>query len=257
MAEKIRLDRLPEWEKQGGPICGFTGRPGGVSPYPRKALNLGLAIGDDPANVKENYARLGRELDFWPGNLALIKQVHGDRVIVRRTKEDIRLIEADGQVTDAAGLVLGVQVADCVPVLMYDPVAGAVGSVHAGWRGTHLGIIAGAVETLFREYGSSPKNIRVALGPSIRVESYEVGEEIAEKFIDKFGEASGVVCNDLGQKPHLDLIAANRLVALDAGILSEHLTVCGGCTAANPEKYFSYRTDRGQTGRQLGFIGLR
>jgi YfiH family protein len=253
----VALIRVAEFSAVPGLVHGFTERTGGVSPIPRGALNFGRSVGDSPENVSENLRRWGEAAGTDPARIAFVKQVHGDGVIVRRSSDDRDRVPADAQVTGAPGLVLAVLTADCLPVLIVDPVRRAVAAVHAGWRGTISRIVARAIETLASEYGSRPSDLRVALGPGIRVESFEVGEEVAGEFRREFGDADSVVRDDLGAKPRVDLFLANRVAATDAGVPPDRVDDLGLCTVRAVDRFFSHRAEHGRTGRGMAFVGFR
>jgi YfiH family protein len=158
--------------------------------------------------------------------------------------------EADAVVSVTPGVAACVSVADCVPVLLADPVGGAVAAIHAGWRGTAARAAAEGVRALARE-GAEPGRLVAAVGPSIGPCCYEVSPELA----DRFGREIGPEAVALGGgAPRLDLWRANVRVLLDAGLAAERIEVVGRCTACERELFFSHRRDAGRTGRQVGFI---
>ncbi len=166
-----------------GLVHAFTTRAGGVSEGIWSSLNLGFNRGDEPERVEENYRILSRALSLDPERLVFTRQVHKDTVR-RVTAEDRRLplsapvpYEADGLVTNEKGLALFVFIADCIPILLSAPEAGAVGAVHAGWRGTVADIAGKGVLALCREYGARPQEIRAAVGPGIGPCCFETGPE--------------------------------------------------------------------------------
>src|SRR5512138_138074 len=191
---------------------GFTTRRGGASPPPWDALNLGGAVGDDPARVAENWSRLERATGL---AFARVRQVHGARVVRLDAGGEPRL-EADVVVSRAAGVAACVSVADCVPVLLADPETGAVAAVHAGWRGTIEGAAAEGVRALTREAGAPAGRLRASIGPSIGPCCYEVSPELAGRFRAALGE--GVVRARAGASPHLDLWSANERILRASGV---------------------------------------
>jgi len=233
---------------------GFTTRAGGVSAPPYDRLNLGGAVGDDPARVVENWRRLEARTGL---RFARVRQVHGTRA-VRLHAPCEPAEEADAVLTAGAGVAACVSVADCVPVLLADPATGAVAAVHAGWRGTLAGAAAEAVGAMRREFGTPPERLLAVLGPSIGPCCYEVSEDVAAPFAARFG--GDVVRGPLpghAEGPHLDLWAANGRVLARAGVAPERLDVVGACTSCERERFFSHRRDRGRTGRQVAFIAPR
>jgi purine-nucleoside/S-methyl-5'-thioadenosine phosphorylase / adenosine deaminase len=241
-------------------VHGFTTRAGGVSAPPFDTLNLGGKWGDDPAQVAENRRRLGRAVE---GRLYVARQVHGAAIArVRRgdKPEAIARVEADGLCSDAAGLTLGVFVADCIPALIADARTGAFAAVHAGWRGTVAGVLPAAVRALATEFGSRPAELRIALGPAIGPCCFEVGEEVAAAFVSLLPDARacGVVSaspRGVGGRSHVDLKAANRLLLERAGVPPEAIDAGPECTHCDRGRFFSFRRDGGATGQQMGVIG--
>lgn len=179
-------------------------------------------------------------------------QKHTDRIMV--LNEDINTEIADGVVTNRKGILIGVQTADCVPALLYDPKKRAAGAVHAGWRGTSAGILKTALNVMKDRFHSDPDDILIAIGPSIRLCCYEVGGEVMEAVAKTTGD--GDYYKRKGEQWTVDLADANRLQAVSSGINAENIWVSGDCTFCLPEKYYSYRFAKGATGRQCGFIGI-
>ncbi|MGO8968258.1 MAG: peptidoglycan editing factor PgeF [Myxococcaceae bacterium] len=227
---------------------GFTLRTGGVSEGPLASLNLSSAEGDSAAHVEENLRRLSLAAGRSPAQLALLHQVHGDRVV--RALAGARE-SADALWTDEpGGLWLGVKSADCVPVLLSSADGRRVAAVHSGWRGTALRVAAKAVEVLSGQ-GERGSTLRAAVGPCIQACCYEVGPELAQRFLADFGPE---VVREGGRRPHLSLSAAVRATLLSAGLLPEWVDVQTACTACEPERFYSHRREGGRTGRHLAFI---
>lgn len=224
---------------------GFTTRPGGASPPPWDALNLGGAVGDAPERVAENWRRLEAATGL---GFARVRQVHGARA-VRADAPSAPAEEADAVVSLRPGVAACVSVADCVPVLLADPESGAVAAVHAGWRGTLARAAAEGVRALRREAGAPPERLLAAVGPSIGPCCYEVSPELAARFRAELGP---VVREDGGVR--LDLWAANRRVLEEAGLRPDRIEVLGRCTSCEAALFFSHRRDAGRTGRQVAFI---
>jgi YfiH family protein len=231
---------------------GFTTRLGGVSAPPYGTLNLGGAVGDDPARVAENWRRLEAHTGL---RFARVRQVHGARV-VRAAAPCEPAEEADVVLSAADGVAACVSVADCVPVLLADPVTGAVAAVHAGWRGTIARAAAEGVLALGREVGAPPSRLLAAIGPSIGPCCYEVSEDLAARFA---AELPGSVAapRGPGARPHLDLWTANRAVLGAAGVPEGSIHLLGACTSCGGDLFFSHRRDAGRTGRQMAFIAPR
>ena len=176
------------------PHC-FTTRLGGVSTGQFASLNIGLHKGEKAENVEKNLQILADAIGFDPKKLILTRQVHTD--IVRAvTAEDYLGIDhhmypaCDGLITATPGVALKVFTADCTPILLHDPVTGAVGAVHAGWRGTAMDIAGKAVAAMAREFGCRSADIRAAIGPNIGVCCFETGAEVPEAMVNTFGNAA-------------------------------------------------------------------
>lgn len=227
---------------------GFTTRDGGVSDPPYDTLNLGGLVGDDPARVSENWRRLERATGL---GFARVHQVHGARV-VRAVAPGAPRHEADAVLSATEGVAACVSVADCVPVLLADPISGAVAAVHAGWRGTLARAGAAAVAALAREVGARAANLLAAVGPSIGPCCYEVSEDLHVRFEHEIGAAAVAAAAD--GRPRIDLWRANARVLVEAGVPEGRIEVLGRCTSCERGLFFSHRRDAGRTGRQMAFI---
>jgi YfiH family protein len=235
---------------------GFTTRLGGVSAPPFETLNLGMKWGDSRASVLENRRRVLRAAGAAVMHTAA--QVHGARVVQIRAGDDpanTAIEQADALCSDVAGVALGAYVADCVPVLIVDPRTGAHAAVHAGWRGTIVGVLAATVATMARAYGSRAAELRAVLGPAIGACCFEVGPEVVAAFTAALPDATCVVIDQPGAKAHIDLHAAQRVQLEAAGLPPDAIDSVAACTRCDPaRRFFSYRRDAGRTGMQLGFV---
>lgn len=184
-----------------------------------------------------------------PDSIYLPVQKHTGTVHV--LDSDLGPVVADAVVTSRKNVLIGIRVADCVPVLMYDREKQIIGAVHAGWKGTAQRIIANTVKTMREEFGCSAGDISAAIGPSIRQCSYEVGEEVMGRVMEATGEGDYYSKN--GGKCSLDLSRANRIQALSAGVREGNIWQSGECTFCSHERFYSYRHSK-DTGRQGGFI---
>ena len=231
---------------------GFSLRTGGVSEGPFRSLNLGRGLGDEAERVETNHRRLAEMLGVVPGGLFELSQVHGCRVrVVERGEqpEQVRQQEGDGLVARRPGTAVAIRVADCMPVLMAHPASGDVAAVHAGWRGVEQRIVTAAIETL----GHPPSELVTAIGPHIRQARFEVGEEVAQRLEAVAGPGPSVIDRS-GPKPHVDLTTIVRRELAGLGVT--RVEDVGGCTHAEPERFFSYRRD-GSTGRLVAAIVAR
>ncbi len=243
----------------GGTVHGFLARTGGVSAPPFDSLNLSANVGDSSANIEANRGRVEKAFELSGETIAVLKQVHGDTVVVA-DKDGLRGEGADGEadalLTCTPGVPVGVLTADCVPILLYDPRAGAVGAVHAGWKGTVLNIAGKAIDAMCKSFGSNAADIRAAIGPSIGPCCYSVGEEVLGEFKTAFGPKVEDFFR-FDPAPSLDLANANALQLRSAGLLPENIDTTGLCTSCEKESFFSYRRSEeagSGTGRQLSFI---
>ncbi len=260
---------------------GFSTRTGGVSTvYGDGELNLGYTASDDHANVVENRKRLLGRVFGEALPLVTLRQVHSaivHRVGNGHAGEDAALA-GDGLMTDEPGVAIGIQTADCVPVLVADRKRGAVAAFHAGWRGTLRRVIESGIGRMRVEFGSDPADLVAAIGPAIGQCCYSVGEEVEHEFYSQFAYASELFCevfdsdpvrkkypmlflsqrapghSDFGPGLHLDLQEANRRQLVDAGIAAESIDVIGKCTNCRTDLFFSYRAEQGFTGRMLSVI---
>ncbi len=240
---------------------GFTSRVGGVSEAPFASLNLGDHVGDPPERVAENRHRILSALNLDTGAMVHGEQVHGDRV-VRVTGEHVGscaqgdLAATDGLCTDVPGLALVILTADCVPVLLLDPVHRAIGACHAGWKGTVAKIAQKTALTMAEEFGTRAADLLVAIGPSIGPCCYEVGESVTQAAHLSFGLWAYDTLIERDQRTHFDLWAANRLQLEEIGVPSEQIQLTGLCTSCHVDQFFSYRAEHGKTGRLAGVIAL-
>lgn len=263
--KKSRADKIsylePDWAAgQKRLKAGFSTRHGGVSRAPYNSLNLGFGSDDLQAHVEGNRVNFCRAFNLQPRQLLTIKQVHGDNLLLI-DEENLDLshflsIEADGIVTNQRGFMIGVLVADCVPLLLHHPGQGVVAAVHAGWRGAASGIIARAVETMKSHFHCEPKEIMAAIGPGIGAHRFEVDRPVREAFRNGSGFWDRIASEVSLGHWQLDLPLSCRLQLEAVGLPSEHIDTVSECTCCHQELFFSHRRDAGQTGRQLGFIML-
>ncbi|RRA47772.1 peptidoglycan editing factor PgeF [Acidipila sp. EB88] len=237
-------------------------------------LNLGLTASDPVEAVLENRRRLVAAVFGVPRPLVTLRQVHSD-IIHTAGAEHAHLTtlpDGDGILTDTPGVALGIQTADCVPILIADPTRGAVGAFHAGWRGTLAAIVEQGVARMHQAFGSRPGDLVAAIGPAIRPCCYQVGHEVVAAFRARFSYADALlshpaaetagglavlpsVAGEVANTLALDLQEANRQQLLTAGLHPGSIDVLAVCTCCNPDQYFSYRGENGFTGRMMAVIG--
>jgi YfiH family protein len=222
------------------------------------SLNLGVHRGDDRANVEENFRILGDALGFSVTELVLSNQVHGNAVRVV-TRADARGIdnrdypECDALITRDPGTALLVFTADCTPILLWDPVTGAVGAVHAGWRGTVSRIAVKTVLAMQEAYGCDPKNIHAAIGPNIGGCCFETGEEVPAALAESYGqEVLSLIRQGANNKYFPDLKAINALGLRRLGVAAIDLSA--ECTKCSPDRYWSHRVHGQSRGSQGAII---
>ena len=250
-------------EEAGGVVHGFSTRLGGVSQGIYDSLNLSMTRGDDPDKVAENYRRFCAAIGADVRQVVCASQVHGDTVrSVTSADVGIALDEpepwqADGLVTDIPGVVLTVFTADCLPILLYDPVRRVVGAVHAGWRGTALGIAAKAVERMVDCYGCDRLDILAAIGPGISKCCFETHEDVPNAMTEAMGASAlhGIQVLPTG-KFRVDLKKLNVRRLESAGLDPDHIAVSADCTACLPDKYWSHRVTKGERGSQAAMIAI-
>ncbi|MBA3663565.1 MAG: peptidoglycan editing factor PgeF [Bacteroidetes bacterium] len=232
------------WLKASNINCvhGFSNRKGGVSPAPFDSLNLG-GHEDEPSNIKTNRKIALKELGLGHLELCNLKQVHGNTVQLAKCGQQ----EGDALVTNKKDLILAVSIADCYPLLFHDPVNKVIGAAHAGWRGTVNKIAEATLHKMF-DLGAKAENIEIAIGQGIAMENFEVGDEVVEEFKEKgFPETCWT-------NRHIDLIKCNVHVLRQNNIPEKNIWSMNRCTF-EPD-FFSYRRDKGITGRMWAVIAL-
>jgi len=225
-------------------------RHGGVSMAPYQSLNLGKNTDDDPAQVLENRQRFCAALGFRTDQLALSWQIHGDHIV--RVEQAGHFEGFDALVTNQPGILLAVSVADCTPILIFDPKNQAVAAIHAGWRGTAAGIVRKTLHYMAGQFGSSGAECRAYVGTCIDECSFAVGEEVAAAFDEDFKRF-----DPTKNKFFVDLKKANLAQLLAFGLPMTHIEVSPYSTVLHNDRYFSHRYAGGVTGRMLAAIGTK
>jgi YfiH family protein len=283
--QNLHLLHSPQLEKLPWLLHAFSTRPGGVSrPYGGNALNLGFTREDSRAAVERNRELLLKKLGAatgrkcWP--LVTLRQIHSD--LIRRVDHPpVHQLVGDGLITNTPGLLIAVQAADCIPVILVDRKLRAAGVFHAGWRGTVKRIVEKGVGEMRKHFGCDPRNMVAAIGPGIQSCCYEVGNEVRTKFESQFAYAESLFRevkesdpvrekypllfltarapghSDLPVRIFLDLVEANRRQLMDAGLAKKNIDASAPCTACHAETLFSFRADKGVTGRMMGVAGIK
>ena len=263
-------------------IHGFSTRPGGVSLLDGKpVLNLGFTEWDERERVAANREKFTAALDAGDMRLVAMRQFHSD-VIHVAAAPGAEAPSADALITGTAGLLLGVQTADCVPILLADSKRRVVAAIHAGWRGTLARIVVKTLGRMRMEFGTRPADVAAALGPAIGRCCYQVGPEVAQAFAAQFPSAADWFDGPFEQLAHgeeplwlpwltmmppghvpppprvqLDLRAANRWQLIEAGVPQNRIDISDLCTACRTDLLFSYRHEGANTGRLMALIGVR
>ncbi len=236
----------------------FTTRLGGVSTGHLASLNIGTRRWDTPENVVKNYQILGDALGFSYEKCILSRQTHSDTVLcVGKEHHGAGLLhpdlpECDALITNEPGTALVIFAADCTPILLHDPVTGAVGAAHAGWRGTAACIAEKTVEAMVRAYGCQPENIRAAIGPNIGQCCFQTDADVPEALHAAFEEGANPFIRYDGHKYYVNLKGLNALALRRAGVQS--IAISTACTACQPHLFWSHRRMGNQRGSQGGII---
>jgi YfiH family protein len=233
-------------------------RSGGFSNPPYGSLNLGFHVGDDPERVLRNRNRLANSIGIPLDQFTMASQIHSGNVTI--VSEELRgkgcinheeaISATDSMVTDVSDICLMVLVADCVPMVFFDPSRKVIGIAHAGWQGTLRFVARNTITAMERAFASLPRDIVVGMGPSIGPCCYRVGPEVVARVEETFGTKRGYIANESGDgKGYFDLWMANLEHLLHAGIQRENIEMAKICTCHSPDLFFSYRHQRGSTGR--------
>jgi hypothetical protein len=280
---------VPGWDKMNWLWHGFSTRKGGLSraycadDAPGE-LNLGFTASDDRETVLRNRQLLAEAVTGSPATpLVTLRQIHSTVLVHPAAADAMREHpwKGDGMMTDEPGLLLGIQTADCIPVLVADRKRHAVAAFHAGWRGTVKRIVEAGVGRMRLEFGSRPEDLVAAIGPGIGACCYAIGDEVLSSFESQFVYARELFRevddydavhlkypmlfltqrapghSPIGPSLHLNLAEANRRQLLDAGLKPDAIQVVGGCTSCQRELFFSHRGSQGHAGRMLSVIGVR
>jgi hypothetical protein len=269
--------------KLGWLAHGFSTRPGGTSLLDGKpALNLGFTEWDERERVTTNREKFAAVVGASKMRLITLRQFHSDVIYLAASSTNGEAPKADALITNTPGLLLGVQTADCVPILLADTRRHAVAAIHAGWRGTLARIVQKTLGRMLMEFGTRARDVVAALGPAIGGGCYEVGPEVAQAFAAQFSPAAEWFDGPFEQLAHgeeplwlpwltmmppghvpppprvqLDLRAANRWQLLDAGVPEKQIDASDLCTACRTDLLFSYRREGAKTGRLMAVIGIR
>jgi polyphenol oxidase len=204
----------------------------------------------DPGHLK----RLSVLLHISPANMIFPVQCHTSNIATIKNNSKEGLGDIDALITGKPGLCLCIQTADCVPVLLYDPIRRVAGAIHAGWRGTLANITANTVQKMATEFSSDPADIHAVIGPSIGSAVYETGDEVAGLFMEQIGDWKDFMHRKEGGKFHINLQKANALQLTSSGVPVEQIENSGHCTYSDPDLWFSARREGTGTGRMVSGI---
>ena len=256
----------PAFEQFADIVHGFSTRLGGVSEGIYASMNLSFTRGDKDAAVYENYRRFAAALGFSEKDIVTSDQTHTANVRIVTDEDRGNGItkprpytDVDGMITNVRGLVLATFYADCVPLYFIDPVHHAIGLSHSGWRGTVSKIGAVTVKKMQETYGTDPKDVYAAIGPSICQDCYEVSEDVIQEFQNSFAPEhwKTLFYKKENGKYQLNLWEANKIIFMETGITENHISMPGICTCCNPEFLFSHRASHGKRGNLGAFLGLK
>ena len=255
-----KISYLQPTTLESGLVAGFSTRNGGVSRPPYNSLNLGLNTEDQMPQVEGNRSTFARAFGLSPHQLLTVKQVHGtDLLLIDEPNLDLShflSLEVDGIVTNQTGIMIGVLVADCFPVLIWDTESQVIAAVHVGWRGAAKGILGKAVAAMCREFACSADRLKAAIGPGIGAHKYEVDRLVRDAFRQGSGFWNEIATETRLGHWHLDIARSCQLQLEQLGLKDTNIQQAEECTCCHPELFFSYRRDHGETGRQMGFILL-
>jgi YfiH family protein len=259
-ADTLPVYRFDQFSAEPSLVHAAFTRLGGVSLPPYASLNLGHTVGDDPMAVEINHSRVYRALRIHRSQTVTCHLTHSANVLVVTAADGGRIVgRGDAMVTADLGVYLSMRFADCVPILLHDPVQGAVGLAHAGWRGTVKNVAGAVVQTMVDELGCSPETMTAVIGPSIGPCCYQVGSEVIQAVEVAFrptrDNAERLLSRRNGHHAYFDLWEANQLQLTTAGV--GQVVVTGLCTACHTDHFFSHRAEQGHTGRFGVIIGYQ
>lgn len=244
-----------------GFVNGFSTRLGGVSCFPENSLNLSGIDIDSAENITENRRRFLEvfDADF---QIATAWQVHGDDIKTVERNEDItnQSEKADALMSRLKKVLLGIKTADCVPVLIGDPVTKSYAAVHAGWRGTVQSIVVKTVEKMREVYSINPADLVCAIGAAATCKNYEIGQDVIDAFAEKFPDSPHLFTPTRENHALIDLNTANKEQLTSAGVSEKNIYIAPFCTMERNDLFFSYRLEKkifGKTGRLLSVIGRK
>jgi YfiH family protein len=242
----IRYLTVPALDRTGRVLHAFTTRQNGLG-----GRNNGIKLPDDWNAVAQSFG-------VGPDRLVTVNQIHGERIVKvdDQNYRGMKTVQADAMITNISGFAIGVETADCVPLLLVDPATPAVGAVHAGWRSTAKKIVQKAVKKMQDEFGSDPSRMIAAIGPAIGPECYEVDEPVMGPVREAFSFWKDVASSRGSDKWSLDLVKLNRMELVQTGLDEKNIHSLGMCTSCRKDLFYSFRAE-GRTGRMLSVIMIK
>ncbi|QGT99698.1 Multicopper polyphenol oxidase [Candidatus Syntrophocurvum alkaliphilum] len=245
-------------------VIAFSTRVGGYSSHQYTSLNLGLHVGDNKDQVINNRRKFLSYFDIELSSTVSCEQVHGNKIIRVTDKhkglgaysDESSLLGYDGMICNTPNLYLLTYYADCVPVFFYDPQNRAVGLAHSGWKGTMGNIAVETVYAMEKNFNCHRQDIKVYIGPGIARCCFEIQKDLVEKVSEKYNEISDIILLKDNNGYKWDLHSTVRIMLEKYGVLSKNIICSSLCSFCNSDLFFSYRRDRGSTGRMTALIGL-
>ena len=225
-----------------------TTRIGGISKGKLDSLNTGYTVNDNPKNVSQNLDYLAKVFDLARDQMVSPKQTHSKNIGIVNSVKDI-FPNTDALITNKPGICIFIRTADCVPILLFDPIKNAVAAIHSGWKSTIQKISKHAIELMQKKFGTNPEDLIAGIGPSIGPDAYEVGIEVAKQFQDQFGMNHIITPIKNSDKYLLNLWEVNKQILVESGIPKKQIEIAEMCTYSNPELFYSARRDGVKTGR--------
>lgn len=227
----------------------FSTRIGGLSQNEYSSLNLGVYTGDEQFVINENISRISGAAAMNKQNIVYLKQLHGNtvRVVNEDNYKVIRGMDGDALITSVKGIPIGIFTADCVPILIADKLGKAIASIHAGWKGIAGGVVEAAIHELISSFGTKAEGLIVAAGPSIGGCCFEVSEDVALKFKSHF---------KIQNEFHVNLKTEIYARLIELGLKDCNINMSDLCTCCEKDLFYSYRREKGKTGRMGAFIQL-
>ena len=234
-----------------------TDRHGGISKDPYFSLNLSFKVNDNVNSVTKNRELLAGNLKLNPEQFLYPDQCHTSNVKLVKSINQEKLAETDALITNVPGIFICVTTADCVPIILYDPVKHSIGVVHAGWRGLVGSIIIKTIDKMIENFETDPKNLLACIGPSISSKNYQVGNEVINEVVKLTRYKKGFIYNeDKSGRGYLDLQEFSRFQLINVGLDYHKIEIAGICTYDNNNDFYSARKEGFETGRFASGIML-